>query len=133
MHSKKEHTICFILAMCVLLFGCFFSGNPETRHFGMDETVNPYNAEITLYGEKPANSEICTIEMLGIGNTVAFVRCEKRSSFQPYVNLPQILLSYADFNPAISGNNIERQTNEEIVSLSDAVIVQYIHNQDGQK
>lgn len=133
MYNRKKRILCFILSICVLFFSCFISENRDTSACDRQDAAAPYNAQITLYGGAAANSEICTIEMLGIANTLSFVRCDRRSASQSYTKLSQIPFLCVNLNPEISKISTEQQTVEEITCSSYAVIVQYIHNQDGQK
>lgn len=133
MYSRKERILCIILSICVLFFGCLVSGDRDVQTCDKRDVLAPNNAEITLYNGAAANSEICTIEMLGIANTLSFVRCDRRSSNQSYIKLSQIPFLCVSLNPDIAKISTEQQADETITCSSFTVIVQYIHNQDGQK
>ncbi|MGN0390115.1 MAG: hypothetical protein ACI4L2_04810 [Wujia sp.] len=133
MNSIKERILCFVLAICTLLFGCLFSGDREAYAFGIEDASNPYNMQITLDAEKPANSEICTVELLGIRNSVRFVRSERRTLGQNDVRLLHVLYCPDNLDSRAFVNREIRKNQEHFISFSDVVIVDYIHNQDGQK
>lgn len=133
MYSRKKRILCFILGICVLFFSYLISEDRDAHACDKRDVATPYSAEITFYSGAAANSEICTIEMLGIANTLSFVRCDRRSSNQSYIKLSQIPFLCVNLNPEISKSSTEQQTEEKITCSSYAVIVQYIHNQDGQK
>lgn len=133
MNNSKKRILCFALAVCTLLFGCLFSGEREAHAFGMEDASNPYDMQISLDAEKPANSEICTVELLGMRNLARFVRNERRTFSQNDVRWIHVLCCLDNHGSQASGNHETQENQDNFILFSDIVIVDYIHNQDGQK
>lgn len=133
MPNRKKRIICLIMAICILFFGCLFSEDKKAKAFGTGEVSSTYNAQITQYGERHVNGEICTARMLGTGNITALVRGPKRVINQSYLKISHFLSLCPDFDPDISDTESALRPEERITSFTNAVILKYIHHQDGQK
>ena len=114
-------------------FGCLFFGEREAYAFGVEDASNPYDMQISLDAEKSANSEICTVELLGMRNLARFIRNERRTFSQNDVRWIHVLCCLDNHGSRASGNHETQENQDNFILFSDIVIVDYIHNQDGQK
>lgn len=131
--SNKKRVLCLVLAF-FMMFSCIeiFQDN-TTYNMKHCNVVNRYSALVTLYDPITTNAEICSLEMLGTRNSARFVRLEKRSSSSTYIKESQVFLSIHEIEGC--NTNVYSFVNSDApqVSFGDTVIVDYIHNQDGEK
>lgn len=133
MQNRKSRVLCFFMAL-IMIFSCIEIFK-ENNSYNMErcDVFNRYSAFVTLYDPITTNSEKCTLEMLGTKNTTQFVRSEKRGS-------QGICLKTTGFIMCEHGNGgCTYNAYSSIYSdnpqnfFGDTLIVDYIHNQDGEK
>ena len=134
MKTKYNYIICYILAVFMLLSGMCLESVEADSSFALQTAVQT-TASIGSSNHEILCNESCTIEMLGIRGTSYAVSVAKRSNHRTDIRFRASILLLCVEKCAQNFSNFHIAANAiQFPELyAKAVVLNFIHNQDGKK
>lgn len=134
MKTKSNQIICYILAVFMLLAGMCFENLEADSSFAFYGTAEMTSVIGSLDREILCN-ESCTIEMLGIRSTSYALSAARRSACRTDIRYRAAIISLCveNFTQNLSNFHIAANAIQFPELYGSAVVLHYIHSQDGEK
>lgn len=132
MKLRYQKFICVIMAICMMFSGMCLNNTKADSLFERvaESTTTSY---IDSLKQEGLNNESCTIEMLGVRNTVNILGTIKRSVEKWEGRTSLVLLCMEEMTSQLSNYHIATITMQFLEGHGRTVVLEYIHNQDGKK
>ncbi len=131
--DKKSRALCVMLALFMFFSSAEIIGCNNLCQLNDANVINRYSALVTIYDPITANSEMCTLEMMGNKNSAKFVRADSKISFSTYTKESELVLSLQEHCIYVSEIYISTKSDNIHITNGKTIIVEYIHNKDGEK
>ena len=132
MNNKLIRIICIILAFCMIVSAISVKEKLDSVNDCKSAAPNQVQ-RIEALDVISANNEICTTEMLGVRTVAYFTDTFKQSYKENAVRISVILLYVNSYFQCISELSRSVSWDEIPKMYLDVIILDFIHNQDGEK
>lgn len=134
MKTKYNQLICFILALFMLLTGMCLENVEADSYLAFYETAQT-SAVIGSWDKEILCNESCTIEMLGIRSASYSFSAARRSNYRMDIRYRAVIISFCveKFTQNLSNFYMAANAVQFPELYGKAVVLHYIHNQDGKK